>query len=143
MNSVSVRSAGPADVRKLASLLRQLGHRQDVDSLRVRLEALLSDPRAGAVVASADDDVIGVATYFLVPVIHEDGAWCRITTLVIDELRRRQGVGRQLVAAVEKIAREAGCARLEVTSASHRATAHRLYDGSGFCQTSTHFLKRL
>jgi GNAT superfamily N-acetyltransferase len=82
-------------------------------------------------------------TCFFVPVAHDARPWCRITALVVDTAHRGHGIGRMLVAAAETAARDAGCARIEATSALHRAGAHRLYEGLGFGRTSAHFLKRL
>jgi predicted N-acetyltransferase YhbS len=76
----------------------------------------------------ADDGgaVVGAAAYFLVPVVHDTRPWCRITTLIIDEAHRGQGIGQELVEAAEAAARDAACSRVEATSALHRTGAHRL-----------------
>jgi GNAT superfamily N-acetyltransferase len=102
-----------------------------------------ADPRAGVLVAEDVGMLVGAATYFFLPVAHDDRPWCRITTLVVDEARRGHGIGRLLVEAAERAARDASCSRIEATSALHRDGAHRLYTDLGYGRTSTHFLKRL
>jgi GNAT superfamily N-acetyltransferase len=104
---------------------------------------VLADPRAGVVVAEDAGALVGAATYFFVPLVHEDRPWCRDTTLVVDEGHRGYGIGRMLVEAAERPAREASCSRIEATSALHREGAHRFYEGIGYGRTSAHFLKRL
>jgi GNAT superfamily N-acetyltransferase len=142
MLAVTVRSARVEDHDELARLFGQLGYPR-ADGLRDRLATALDDPRAGVLVADDAGSLVGAATYFFVPVAHEAGPWCRITTLLVDAAHRGRGIGRMLVGAAESAAREASCSRIEATSAMHRDGAHRFYAALGYDQTSAHFLKRL
>jgi predicted N-acetyltransferase YhbS len=143
MRIVVVRSARVEDVDQLARLFDELGHPQTEDALARALEAALADPRADVLVADDGGAVVGAATYFLVPVVHDSRPWCRITALIVNEAHRGHGIGQRLVEAAEAAARDAACSRIEATSARHRSGAHRFYDGLGYGQTSAHFLKGL
>ena len=138
-----VRSARPEDAEQLARLFDQLGYPQPADTLGGALENTLDDPRAAVLVAERDGALVGAATCYFVPVAHESHPWCRVTTLVVDEAHRGRGIGRMLLEAAETAAREAGCSRIEATSALHRTGAHRLYQRLDYGRTSAHFLKRL
>lgn len=140
---MSVRPARPGDARAVAAVVAQLGYDLDAGELGERLRDLGRDGRSAVLVAERGGAVAGVLTLHVVPVMHEPGGWCRITMLVVDEGARRQGAGRELVAAAEAFARAAGCSRIEVTSAVHRAGAHAFYRGLGYGQVSEHFLKRM
>jgi GNAT superfamily N-acetyltransferase len=143
MIEVAVRSARLEDADQLARLFGQLGHPQTGDALHGQLEKLLVDPRADVLVADDRGALVGAATYFLVPVVHDSRPWCRITTLVVDGTLYGQGIGRMLMSAAEAAARDASCSRIEATSALHRTGAHRFYERLGYRRTSAHFLKRL
>jgi GNAT superfamily N-acetyltransferase len=143
MTQVAVRAARLEDVDQLARLFDQLGYPQTADGLRSALEGVRADPRAGVLVADDGGAVVGAATYFFVPVVHDSRPWCRITALVVDEARRGDGIGRVLVQAAEAAARDAACSRIEATSALQRIRAHRFYKRLGFGRTSAHLLKRL
>ena len=56
----------------------------------------------------------------------------RITTIVVAETARRGAVGRTLVEFVWVFAKQAGCARLELTSGLGRTEAHTFYEAVGF-----------
>ena len=143
MPTVAVRSARLDEVDQLARLFDQLGHPQTEDALCRALENMFADPRADVLVADHDGALVGAATCFFVPVAHDSRPWCRITTLVVDEAHRGHGIGQMLLEAAERAAQNAGCSRIEATSALHRTGAHRLYRRLGYGRTSAHFLKRL
>jgi N-acetylglutamate synthase-like GNAT family acetyltransferase len=140
---MSVRRARAGDAAGIAAVLAQLGYALAAEVVAGRLADIAADARSAALVAERDGRVAGLLTLHVVPVLHEPGGWCRVTALVVDETARRTGAGRALVSAAEALARGAGCARIEVTSALHRAGAHEFYRGMGFEQVSEHFLKRL
>jgi len=95
---------------------------------------------------SSDTDIgalQGVLTLYLVPVLHERGAWARITAIVVDERHRGGNVGERLIAIAEEVALSAGCIRIEATSATARVGAHRFYEKNGYAVLAQHFLKGL
>jgi len=124
-------------------LFSQLGYQSSEDAFSERFAALIADPQADVLVATDDEALLGVATTYRVLVAHESGSWCRLTALVVDETQRGRGVGRELVRAAEALARDAGCARIEATSAIHRTAAHAFYEQLGYACEANHFLKRL
>jgi predicted N-acetyltransferase YhbS len=140
---VIVRPARLEDVDQLARLFDELGYPQTEGALSGALKGAATDPRADVLVADDGGAVVGAATYFLVPVVHDSRPWCRITSLIVDEAHRGHGIGQRLVEAAEAAARDSACSRVEATSALHRTDAHRFYDGLGYSQTSAHYLKRL
>ena len=143
VTTFSIRSATPADVAPIETLLTQLGYRSVGGGLDGRIKGLLADPRAGVLLAADGDLVLGLVTTYRVPVAHEAGTWCRLTALVVDESYRGSGVGHALVAAAEATARSMGCSRIEATSGIERTDAHRFYERLGYSRDAEHFLKRL
>ena len=138
-----IRPATSADAAAIAGLLAELGHPAAGDLVSQRLSALDADPRSRVLVAERGGAVVGLATLELVPVLHEAGAWCRVTALVVSAAARGGGVGADLLAEAEAVARAAGCSRVEATSARDRADAHAFYRSLGYESVSAHFLKRL
>jgi GNAT superfamily N-acetyltransferase len=63
--------------------------------------------------------------------------------MVVDELFRGQGVGRQLIETAEAWLREQGISSVIVTSGSQRTDAHRFYQDLGFIETGKRFAKHL
>jgi GNAT superfamily N-acetyltransferase len=76
-------------------------------------------------------------------ILEDDRPVCLVTVLVVASGMRRRGVGSLLMDAVERQARAAGCGRLVVGTACHRARAHAFYRKRGFAETGLRFQKRL
>jgi ribosomal protein S18 acetylase RimI-like enzyme len=68
---------------------------------------------------------------------------CRVTALAVRSDRRRQGVARALLEAVETIARERGCFRVELTTRPDRDDALRFYEACGFAERPRRLVKPL
>ncbi|MBV9798893.1 MAG: GNAT family N-acetyltransferase [Solirubrobacterales bacterium] len=141
--SLVIRPAEAGDADAIAVLLGELGYPSRAAEARDRLERLLADADAGVLVAEAGGRAIGVAAYDLVWTLHRSAPQCRITTAVIDSGQRRRGVGRALIDAIESLARERGCFRLEVTTRPSRTDAVAFYASLGFEDRPHRFAKAL
>lgn len=106
-----------------------------------RLAVLATDPNITVLVAVTDAGVVGVATMHVRHMINHEAPLAQLTTLVVDERCRGQGVGRALVETVERLARERVCKRLVVTTALRRTDAHAFYEKLGFTHTGRRYGK--
>jgi GNAT superfamily N-acetyltransferase len=93
-------------------------------------------------VAVRGADVVGVAVHR----VHEntvDGVQMYVDDLVSDEKRRSQGIGNALMEHLQRLARDAGCAKFNLDSGTQRQQAHKFYFREGMVVTSFHFAKPL
>ena len=123
----------------VAALLTELGYPSEVPAVTARLAALEGD----VLLAELSGVPAGVAAVARVDVLHDVTPWMRITTLVVGQEFRNQGVGAALVRTCESAAAAAGCSRIEVTSNARRDAAHRFYEQLGYATESRHMIKRL
>ncbi len=131
-----------ADLPALRALLVQLGYPTDAAALPGRL-ARIREAGGRVLVAREGEAVLGLVALAFLPLVHHEAPLCRMTALVVAEQARGRGVGRRLVAEAERIARERGCERVEVTSADHRAAAHAFYLALGYAEKPKRFVKVL
>jgi GNAT superfamily N-acetyltransferase len=126
----------------LATLLAHLGYPADAADVSARLQRLRA---AGddAFVAESDGVVVGLAAVHSRVVLHAAHPVAQLTALVVPPDARGRGIGRALVARVERWARELGATRLVVTTALHRAEAPRFYERLGFDHTGRRYVKQL
>jgi N-acetylglutamate synthase-like GNAT family acetyltransferase len=139
---LEIRRALDADAPVLATLLAHLGYPADAADVSARLQRLRA---AGddAFVAESDGVVVGLAAVHSRVVLHAAHPVAQLTALVVPPDARGRGIGRALVARVERWARELGATRLVVTTALHRAEAPRFYERLGFDHTGRRYVKQL
>jgi GNAT superfamily N-acetyltransferase len=142
---LEIREATDADAAALAPLFAVLGYPTAADLLRERLASFRRLDPSGHVLAAFDRDgrALGFLTLHQTPVLHRPTAVGRITALAVDAAAQGRGVGRQLVEAAERLCREAGLARIEVTSGLTHVPAYDFYRHLGYADQGLRFARVL
>jgi GNAT superfamily N-acetyltransferase len=120
---IAIRARKPADEEEVAAFLRA-NHAERV----ARLGQLLRPLDHPAVIAQDGERLAGVLTYVL------GDRDCEILTL--HTAARWRGVGTALLGALERVAHDAGCARLWVLTTNDNVDALRFYQRRGFRLTA-------
>ena len=97
-----IRDAKSEDNRRISELLKQLGYSASVDLITEKLEEIGLSNFDQVFVAEKDDQLIGLISCHITILFHCDGYLGRITSLVVDENYRHQGIGKLLVKRAEK-----------------------------------------
>ena len=137
----TIREAVEADLEPIAGLLAELGYPASVREVERRLREVEQHPPDAVLTAIFDRQVVGFVSLHVMPYFTSGDRVCRVTALVIKEGMRGRGIGRSLMRAVERQAREVGCTAIEVTSADYRKEAHAFYERLGYPRTSVKFFK--
>jgi RimJ/RimL family protein N-acetyltransferase len=141
-----VRPARFTDAPPLARLLTELGYPQDAEQTSAQLAAWAGDPRGTVLVAESDGAPTGFVAAYAIRYMEGPGSFARVVALAVDPARRRSGLGRGLLAAVEAWASALGCRDIEITSSRRRDEAHAFYLALGFtdlCDRSARFKRPL
>ena len=142
-----IRPATPADIPPMVELLRELfsievDFTPEPSKQRSGLELLLRcGDRACVLVAEQAGRVVGMVTAQVVVSTAEgaDVAW--IEDLVVTEEARGQGLGRELLATVERWCVERGLQRMQLLADRENAPALEFYRRQGW-QTTQMFAWR-
>lgn len=140
---IRIRAARPEDAPGLAALVEELGHPADPATIARQLSLLSSSANDRIIVAEDDGRLVGMSGMHIAIFIHRPRPVARLVTMVVTAQSRRSGVGRALVAHIERLAREQDCEFLELTSREERTEAHRFYESLGFRRTSARYWKAL
>ncbi len=133
----TIRTATPDDAGSLAELSGTLGYPVSSEAMRLRLERLLNEETEIVIVAEQPAGTVVGWLHGSEQELLESGTRCEILGLVVDEVHRRQGTGRALVAAVEAWARQRGLQQVAVRSNIARTESHGFYEHLGYIRTKT------
>jgi GNAT superfamily N-acetyltransferase len=113
------------------------------DVLARLIPALREHPTTIIFLAYVDDQVAGIATCFLGFSTFAARPLINIHDLAVLPERRGQGIGRALLAAVERKARALGCAKLTLEVLPANTAARGIYQAAGFTESSLFCTKPL
>ena len=142
-----IRKASVDDAHELALLLRSIGwfdafNSGEIEALtervRARLEQCLADDSHLVLVAEdADHGIAAYASVHWLPYLFMAGPEGYVSELFVSEAARGRGIGRKLLAAIEKAGRARCCERLSLTNLRHRESYQRqFYNKAGWRERS-------
>jgi GNAT superfamily N-acetyltransferase len=144
---VTIERAKAEDFAQIFRFLPQLwpDRRIDYHDARVAFEHILLSREQGVLVARNKRGVaVGFASFTAAHRIEYGGRCLIVNEIVVEAEKRRLGVGRQLMEAVEFEAIRRDCAVVRVTSAAWRKDAHAFYAKRGYeAQEAVRLAKRL
>jgi GNAT superfamily N-acetyltransferase len=133
--------AAAVDLLRGGSLMPEFEDASRVDDYWSAVEATRRQ-RGDVIVAEVDGEVVGVLQVIIFQHFQHAGGWCgEIESVHVRSDMRSRGVGGQMLAAAEDLARARGCYRIQLTSRNVREDAHRFYLANGYGQTSQGFKK--
>ncbi|MCU0605150.1 MAG: GNAT family N-acetyltransferase [Desulfobacterales bacterium] len=146
---VRIRPAGIQDLEELVELLRRLFSIEadfEVNASRQRrgLSMLLDGGGEHRILfaAEAGGRVVGMASAQTLISTAEGGFAALVEDVVVAESFRGRGIGRMLVAAIERWAADRGVTRLQLLADRANAPALRFYDKQGWKATQLICLRR-
>lgn len=138
LKGVFFRKANPKEADDLVELIKQLGYIINTKEIVEHLNKLT------VLAAVIETQVVGCMAFTTLDFFHERAKVFRITTLIVDQNFRNQGIGRSFIKIAEWLAKEMGCAIIELTSSTKRVDAHSFYGNLGFTDVNQkYFAKKI
>ena len=129
---VQVRDAAASDAAALADLAEQLGYPCTPEDMASRLPGTGESAHERVIVA--EDRVGGVVGWITVrETVHIHSApYADVSGFVVDQAFRGRGIGKLLMAEVERWSRARGLGAIRLSTNIKRTEAHRFYESLGF-----------
>ena len=126
----------------MARLANQLGYPASIDAMRARLRRLLESSIDAVFVAEAAGGIVAGWIHGVLSQYLESDYRVEIAGLVVDERFQRQGIGRDLVAEVERWGARHGASQSSVRCRTTRPDAHLFYKSLGYSENKTQIVFR-
>ncbi|GAB4060591.1 GNAT family N-acetyltransferase [Uliginosibacterium sediminicola] len=128
-----LRPAVAADAAQIAALYLQLTGNPAVKVLPERISALHARDDVVLWVAELAGEVCATALQVIcADVMFGSQPFALIENFVVAESLRGQGIGRRLLAAIERDCAARQCSKIMLLSAQQRPAAHRFYERAGY-----------
>lgn len=139
-----IRKAKKEDFSEIFSLLLQLSPKNKKGKTRLRksYEESLRLRDSYDIVAVEDKETAGYASGGLCYALWARGYVFWIHELVIAKKHRRKGIARELVLALEKIARKRKARQMFLATQKERKMALRLYSSLGYRKSKNIYLRK-
>ena len=99
----------------------------------------LQDQNSYYIVAIEEDNIVGVLTSELQEKLHRERLQLFIEDLIVEELKRNNGIGKALIENAVNYAKDNNCEVVELTSYKDNVKAHKFYENNGFINHSIKF----
>lgn len=134
-----IRKALDSDVDRIALLAEQLGYDVEIKELSDRLSTVFQDQEHVIYVATVKGETIAGWVHAYINKLLVADRYVEIGGLVVEESKRRLGIGRELMACVDQWARDQNCASIRLRSNVIREKSHRFYESLGYQNQKTQF----
>jgi len=137
-----IRLAGKEDFDDVCRLMCQLfnpEYNAPVTLMEDIYLANLSDDKKAYYLTESSGEVNGLCSITYDLRLSTLGKVMVIDEMVVDEKLRGMGIGAALVNGMMQVAKENGCAGIELSSSLQREGAHRFYEKHGFEKTGYRF----
>ncbi len=139
--TIEIRPARLDDAEAIAALFTDEGYPAGPSDILERLSRFDSE-YSTVHVAHIAGEVVGFVAVHVMPRFEHSDRIARVLALVVDPGVRERGLGHQLMEEAERIARETGCAFIEVTAGHHRPDALQLYESMGYDPAVAAYLRK-
>ncbi len=115
---------------------RELGASTDYDSLRETLERIILLPQQHYLIGyEYNGRLVGYAHAQLYEMLYSENILLNIISMAVSGEVQGQGVGRQLIQAVEQVSYHLGLDGIRINSGYNREGAHVFYEKLGYVST--------
>lgn len=123
-------------------LIRQMYEKIDKETYFSHIKEMIARNDFKMIAVFEGARLVAACGYWIFLMLYCD-RYMQISSLVVDEDKRSQGIGKKLMKHLEEIAKKEGCKKFVLDSYTENKRSHNLYFSQGFYIRGFHFMKDL
>ena len=148
MENIVIRAASKKDIPQILDLLYELGRSEpridsQVNTFEKLISRYISDSDKEILVAENQTTVIGMVSIMYLSRLNQEFFEMYIPEVIVTKNYQNQGIGKKLIQACIKLAKNKKCHRIRLESGNQRKKSHIFYKSLGFSQSALSFSKNL
>lgn len=151
MEKESQETSGQITIKKLNSkeeillafpIIRQRYQQLSLEKFSEQIGEMIEMNDFKMIGSFLDGKIVGVCGYWILRMLY-CGRYIQLSSFIVDEEKRGLGIGRKIIAEIEKIGKELQCEKIILDSYTENKKSHSLYYREGFYIRGFHFMKDL
>lgn len=143
MNEVVIKELNShEEMLKAYPIVRQRYLEMSLENFSAQILEMIERNNFKIIAAYLDDEIVGVTGYWVSRMLY-CGRYIQLSSFIVDEEKRGHGIGKKLLAEVEKIGKKFNCEKIALDSYIENKKSHPLYFREGFHIRGFHFMKDL
>lgn len=151
MEKISQKTSGQITIRKLNSkeeillafpIILQRYQQMTLEKFGEQIGEMIEMNDFKMIGAFLDGKIVGVCGYWILRMLY-CGRYIQLSSFIVDEEKRGFGIGKKIMAEIEKTGKELQCEKIILDSYTENKKSHSLYYREGFYIRGFHFMKDL
>ncbi len=130
------------EMLKAYKIIKQRYPNIDFNSYEKQLIEMIEMNDFKIIAAFLGEEIVGIAGYWVLRMLY-CGRYIQVSSFIVDEEKRGFGIGKKILAEIEKIGKELGCDKVVLDSYTENKKSHSLYFKENFHIRGLHFMKDL
>lgn len=148
MGNIVIRTASKKDIPLILDLLYELGRSEprtdsQVNTFEKLITKYISDSDKEILVAENQAGVVSMVSIMYLSRLNQEFFEMYIPELIVAKNYQNQGIGKKIIQACIKLAKNKKCQRIRLESGNKRKKSHIFYKNLGFSQSALSFSKNL
>ena len=148
MENIVIRAASKKDIPQILNLLYELGRSEprtdsQVNTFEKLITKYISDSDKEILVAANQEGAVGMVSIMYLSRLNQEFFELYIPEFIVTKNYQNQGIGKKLIQACIKLAKNKKCHRIRLESGNQRKKSHIFYNSLGFTQSALSFSKNL
>ncbi len=142
-NQITIQKlSSKSEILSAFPIIRQRYKNLSLENYEAQISEMIAMNDFKMIGAFIGDEIVGVCGYWVLRMLY-CGRYLQLSSFIVDEEKRGEGIGKKILDEMEKIGKELRCEKIILDSFTENKKSHSLYFRENFYIRGFHFMKNL